>query len=103
MADSLVEKTFRVPQSGRIPSRYWKETKSQKKRYAVLTFDDGYARTFALTAPVLQEEKVPATFFANTRNLDGKHLLWFVYFNALCSEQVYPRVKINGLTIPLDT
>ena len=81
----------------------WKETKSQKKRYAVLTFDDGYARTFALTAPVLQEEKVPATFFANTRNLDGKHLLWFVYFNALCSEQVYPRVKINGLTIPLDT
>jgi peptidoglycan/xylan/chitin deacetylase (PgdA/CDA1 family) len=67
-----------------------------------LTFDDGYARTYALAAPVLREEGIPTTFFANTVNRD-KGLLWFVYFNALCSEKAYPAVEINGVSHPLDT
>ncbi len=67
-----------------------------------LTFDDGYKNTYALVAPVLVEESIPATFFVNTCNLDYG-LLWFVYFNALCFEGAYPGVEINGDFFPLDT
>jgi Predicted xylanase/chitin deacetylase len=69
---------------------------------AALTFDDGYARTYALAAPVLREEGIPATFFTNTSNLNHG-LLWFVYFNALCSERAYPALEISGGNYPLDT
>ena len=69
---------------------------------AALTFDDGYARTYALAAPVLKEEGIPATFFTNTCNLNHG-LLWFVYFNALCSEGAYPALEISGGHYPLDT
>ena len=67
-----------------------------------LTFDDGYKNTYALVAPVLMKESIPATFFVNTCNLDYG-LLWFVYFNALCFEGAYPGVEINGDFFPLDT
>ena len=67
-----------------------------------LTFDDGYKNTYALVAPVLVEESIPATFFVNTCNLDYG-LLWFVYFNALCFEGAYPGVEINDNFFPLDT
>lgn len=67
-----------------------------------LTFDDGYAQTYALVAPFLRNESIPAAFFANTVNLD-EGLLWFVYFNALCSEGAYPAVEINHAPYPLDT
>jgi len=72
------------------------------KAKLALTFDDGYARTYALAAPVLREEGIPTTFFANTVNRENG-LLWFVYFNALCSENAYPSVEINGVPHPLDT
>ena len=69
---------------------------------AALTFDDGYACTYSMAAPVLKEEGIPATFFTNTCNLNHG-LLWFVYFNALCSEGAYPELEINGGHYPLDT
>ena len=61
-----------------------------------LTFDDGYRAVFELVAPFLEEEQVPATFFVNTSHLWDGELYWFVYFNALCSEKVYPSISING-------
>lgn len=81
-------------------TEYQNDPKSMRKKLA-LTFDDGYAHTYALVAPVLQEEGIPATFFTNSVNLD-QGLLWFVYFNALCSERAYPSLEINGRHYPLN-
>lgn len=65
------------------------------KRLAALTFDDGYQNTYDLVAPYLEHENVPATFFASTSHLKDSQLLWFVYFNALCSENVYSLLLID--------
>lgn len=41
------------------------------KKYAVLTFDDGY-KSLNEVLPWLEEQKIPATLFINGKYLDGK-------------------------------
>ena len=44
----------------------------RRKKYAVLTFDDGYASLKEIL-PWLKERNIPATLFLNPAYLDGKH------------------------------
>lgn len=44
--------------------------KLRRKKYSVLTFDDGYASLFEIL-PWLQEKKIPCTLFINGKYLDG--------------------------------
>ncbi len=74
-----------------------------RSRLAALSFDDCYCHTFQLVSPFLEVNDIPATFFANTLHLEQNSLLWFVYFNALCFEKVYPELIIEGLRYPLTT
>lgn len=73
------------------------------RRLVALTFDDCYSRTFELVTPFLEQQNLPAVFFSNTSHLVDGCLLWFVYFNALCSEQVYAEIEIDGLSYSLTT
>lgn len=68
----------------------------EAKRRIVVTFDDGYRETFDLISPFLIENGVPATFFVTTSHLADGQLLWFVYFNALCFENAYQEIIIDG-------
>lgn len=43
----------------------------RRKRYAVLTFDDGY-KSLNEVLPWLEEQQIPATLFINGKYLDGK-------------------------------
>lgn len=43
----------------------------RRKKYAVLTFDDGY-KSLKEVLPWLEEQQIPATLFINGKNLDGK-------------------------------
>ncbi len=45
----------------------------------LLTFDDGYRDNFDLAAPILNERKVPATFFVPTAFLESPRLPWWDY------------------------
>lgn len=47
------------------------EDKIRCKKYAVLTFDDGYASLKEIQ-PWLEEQKIPMTLFINGKYLDGK-------------------------------
>lgn len=47
------------------------EDKLRCKKYAVLTFDDGYTSLKEIL-PWLEERKIPATLFINGKYLDGK-------------------------------
>lgn len=80
---------------------------SQNSKYSfshfALTFDDGYSQVFELVVPFLIEQKIPATYFVSTGHLETGRLLWFVYINALVSEQVYHSIVINEKTFSLDT
>ena len=74
--------------------------KLPKNKYAI-TFDDGYQQVIDLVSPFLTEEEIPATFFVTSSHLKDKSLLWFVYFNALCSEKCYENIEIGGNNYPL--
>lgn len=41
-----------------------------------ITTDDGFAEDYSVTAPILAEEKVTATFFVTSNCLDNKQLMW---------------------------
>ena len=43
----------------------------RRKKYAVLTFDDGY-KSLLEVQPWLEEQQIPATLFINGKYLDGK-------------------------------
>ena len=48
-----------------------KKDKFRRKKYAVLTFDDGY-KSLKEILPWLEEQKIPATLFINGKYLDGE-------------------------------
>ena len=79
-----------------------KRTNNTRKTIAI-TFDDGYRKTFDLISPFLNENNIPVTFFVTTSHLTDGQLLWFVYFNALCFEKVYPEITINAKTYSLNS
>ena len=51
--------------------RHIREDKIRCKKYAVLTFDDGY-QSLKEILPWLDEQKIPATLFISGKYLDGK-------------------------------
>lgn len=85
-------------------SEYTAQVKSNpaySKNHIAITFDDGYHQVFDLISPFLIQQQIPATFFVTTSHLLDNHLLWFVYLNALSSENVYQSLEIDGSILPL--
>ena len=78
-------------------------TRKQGRQPAAITFDDGGKEAFENVTPVLQREGLPATLFLSTGHLCGGPLLWFSYLNALCFEDVYAEVTVEGRRFRLVT
>ena len=64
------------------------------KKYAVLTFDDGYA-TLKEILPWLEEQQIPATLFINGKYMDGKS------YRKNPKEKYLPKEELFALTSPL--
>lgn len=64
------------------------------KKYAVLTFDDGYASLNEIL-PWLEEQRIPATLFINGKYLDGKS------FRNNSKEKYLTMGELKTLTSPL--
>lgn len=64
------------------------------KKYAVLTFDDGYASLKEIL-PWLEEQKMPATLFINGKYLDGKS------YRKNPKERYLKKEELWALTSPL--
>jgi peptidoglycan/xylan/chitin deacetylase (PgdA/CDA1 family) len=47
------------------------------ERAVAVTFDDGYADNLEVAAPILLEQKIPATFFVTTGLVDGDRPPWW--------------------------
>ena len=85
-------------------SEYTAQVKSNpaySKNHFTITFDDGYHQVFDLVSPFLIQQGIPATFFVTSSHLQDNRLLWFVYLNALSSENVYQSLEIDGNILPL--
>lgn len=66
----------------------------RRKKYAVLTFDDGY-KSLNEVLPWLEEQKIPATLFINGKYLDGKS------YRETPKEQYLTYDELFALTSPL--
>ena len=53
------------------------QKKSLDKRYALITFDDGYLDNYQQAYPILKSENVPAVFFIATDFIDQKSFPWW--------------------------
>jgi peptidoglycan/xylan/chitin deacetylase (PgdA/CDA1 family) len=67
--------------------------KWRNNKYAVLTFDDGYASLKEIL-PWLEEQQIPATLFINGKYLDGKS------FRDNPKEQYLNKEELFALTSP---
>ena len=66
----------------------------RRKKYAVLTFDDGY-KSLKEVLPWLEEHQIPATLFINGKYLDGKS------YRETPKEQYLTYDELFALTSPL--
>ena len=66
----------------------------RRKKYAVLTFDDGYASLKEIL-PWLEEQQIPATLFINGMYLDGKS------YRKIPKEKYLTEEELFALTSPL--
>lgn len=71
--------------------------------YVVLTFDDSLKSSVDLALPILEEQRVPATFFLSTGAIDTQEPYWWhrVEFCAHKSQRRDVRVECNGATFQL--
>jgi peptidoglycan/xylan/chitin deacetylase (PgdA/CDA1 family) len=47
------------------------------KRYALITFDDGYIDNYTLAFPILKKHNVSAVFYLTTDYIETKHIAWW--------------------------
>lgn len=52
------------------------ENQDDLRNCLALTFDDGFRCNYETIAPILMEEKLPATFFINNNSIDNQHFMW---------------------------
>lgn len=71
-----------------------KKDRFRRKKYAVLTFDDGYKSLLEIL-PWLEEQNIPATLFISGKYLDGKS------FRDTPKEQYLNYGELFALTSPL--
>lgn len=60
------------------------------KNSMVITIDDGFAECHSVIAPILLEEKIPATFFLIANCIDNKNMMWL-------NEKQYLKTSVSGI------
>ena len=82
---------------------YYDLKNSAPKNTISISFDDGTYLTYECLKDILQELNLSATIFVSTCQIDEGDLIIGVYLNALCYEQIYDQIKINGFRLSLKT
>jgi len=73
------------------------------RRFAVLTFDDGYRDNARYALPVLERHAAPATLFVPSSFADGEGELWWITLERAIAAQDTVTVEIDGELRRFDT
>jgi peptidoglycan/xylan/chitin deacetylase (PgdA/CDA1 family) len=66
------------------------------KRYALITFDDGYIDNYSKAFPILLENKITATFFLATNFMNNAEIPWWDRIAYLVRHAQVDEIKLNN-------
>jgi len=67
-----------------------------EKKFAVFTFDDGYADNYLHAYPIFKKHEVPFTIYVTTQLPDGDAILWWYLLEDLILNESLIEFKFNG-------
>jgi peptidoglycan/xylan/chitin deacetylase (PgdA/CDA1 family) len=68
----------------------------KKKKFAVLTFDDGYADNYLHAYPIFKKYEVPFTIYVTTHFPDGEAILWWYLLEDIVLKENQIKFELNG-------
>jgi peptidoglycan/xylan/chitin deacetylase (PgdA/CDA1 family) len=74
---------------------FFKKEFRKGKPNIALTFDDGYRNNFLYVKPILEQEKIPSTFYITGLNTGKNNILWADFLNIACT-LTQQDIKIDG-------
>jgi peptidoglycan/xylan/chitin deacetylase (PgdA/CDA1 family) len=72
------------------------------KKYAVITFDDGYIDNYTVAFPLLKKHQTPAAFYIATDYLDEPHIPWWDEVAWLVRHSNINTIKLKSWQKPVD-
>ncbi|GLX78200.1 hypothetical protein tinsulaeT_15400 [Thalassotalea insulae] len=72
------------------------------KKYALITFDDGYIDNYEVAYPILKRYNTPAAFYIATDYLDAPHIPWWDEIAWIVRHTKVPSIKLTNWQESID-
>lgn len=73
-----------------------------EKRFAIITFDDGYVDNYSIVYPILKKRQIPFAIYVTTSFPEGKAILWWYLLEELLDGNGTILIKENEHPINYD-
>lgn len=90
-----IKNNFEILSTNELHNLYQKN-QSFTKRYALITFDDGYIDNYTTAFPILKKHNVNATFFLTTNYVEQKAIPWWDQVAFLLRHSINQQYTIPG-------
>ena len=70
--------------------------RNKNKKFAVFTFDDGYADNYQYAYPIFKKHEAPFSIYVTTHLPDGEAILWWYLLEDLILRESQIKFKLNG-------
>jgi peptidoglycan/xylan/chitin deacetylase (PgdA/CDA1 family) len=83
-------------------NQFFKKEFNKNKINVAITFDDGYWNNYKIAKPILEEFKIPATFFITGINNTTENFLWADFVDILAYSELKEKIKIDKTNFELN-